>query len=246
MNTLAQAKLRAGAMHLGISLVIFLIIVPFIYFAWYPQPYFSAAGGWHGIKIVAAVDLVLGPVLTLIIFNPSKSRKAFIVDYSFIITCQIAALIWGVYAVHSQRPIVVAYSDGIFQAVTADAFEEQDSETLTFNQLSTLHPPLVYSREPENSDEKKGIVMFGFVGGIAKHELAYLYASLPKNMDKLLERREVKIKLLRQDNSASKKLDILLENQNLQIEDIVAIEFVGRYGDAWMILSNSGELIDVI
>ena len=246
MNTLAQAKLRAGTMHLGISLVIFLIIVPFIYFAWYPQPYFSAAGGWHGIKIVAAVDLVLGPVLTLIIFNPSKSRKAFIVDYSFIITCQIAALIWGVYAVHSQKPVVVAYSDGMFQAVTADAFEEQDSETLTFNRLSTLHPPLVYSREPENADEKKGIVMFGFVGGIAKHELAYLYAPLPENIDKLLEHRDAKLKLLRQDNSASEKLDRLLNNRNISINDILAIEFIGRYGSAWMVLSNSGDLIDVI
>ena len=79
MKNLVLSKLRAGSIHLLISLVIFLILVAVIYFIWYPQPYFFTAGGWHGVKIAGAINLALGPLLTLIIFNPAKRRIAFIV-----------------------------------------------------------------------------------------------------------------------------------------------------------------------
>ena len=246
VKTLTKAKLRAGGIHLGISLVILLILVPYIYFAWYPQPYFIASGGLQGSKLLAAIVLVLGPVITLIAFNPAKSRKALLIDSSFILVVQLAALLWGIYAVHSQRPVVVAYNEGIFQAVTADAFSEQDKETLDFSNLSNTHPPLVFSREPENMDEKKGIVMFRFVAGISKHELAYLYEPLPANMDKLLEQRASQLDLLRNDRQASQKLDALLTSRGMNPDDILAIQFIGRYGYAWMVLSSTGELIDVI
>ena len=42
-------------------MVIFIIIGYLILFHWYPDFFFASDGGWQGIRIIAFVDLVLGP-----------------------------------------------------------------------------------------------------------------------------------------------------------------------------------------
>ena len=64
---------QAFSIHLCISSVIFVTLLFIIVAFWYPGV-FIYLGGWLGIKIVAAVDMVLGPLLTLIIFNPAKKK----------------------------------------------------------------------------------------------------------------------------------------------------------------------------
>ena len=61
---LLATKLKATAIHLAMSLVIFSYLVYQIVYVWYPQPYFSVDGGWQGLRLIAAVDLVLGPLIT--------------------------------------------------------------------------------------------------------------------------------------------------------------------------------------
>ncbi len=68
-------KVKASSIHLALSFLIFVVILYFILFEWYPEPFFTAQGGWLGIKIMAFVDLVLGPALTFIVFNHLKKKK---------------------------------------------------------------------------------------------------------------------------------------------------------------------------
>ncbi|MCZ6669385.1 MAG: hypothetical protein O6932_12040, partial [Gammaproteobacteria bacterium] len=76
-------KLKASSIHFSLSLIIFFILAYQIYYNWYPVPYFSVDGGWQGIRLIALVDLVLGPLLTFLIFDLTKSRRAIIFDLSF-------------------------------------------------------------------------------------------------------------------------------------------------------------------
>ena len=48
-------RFGAFAVHLGISLVIFIILGYLILFHWYPDFFFASDGGWQGIRIVAFV-----------------------------------------------------------------------------------------------------------------------------------------------------------------------------------------------
>ena len=77
-------KLKAISIHLLLSLLIFVVILYFILFDWYPEPFFTAQGGWQGIQLMAFVDLVLGPVLTFIVYDQLKQRKLIILDLSVI------------------------------------------------------------------------------------------------------------------------------------------------------------------
>jgi hypothetical protein len=59
----------AFAIPLAISLVIFAILTAIGVFVWAPDFFFTTDGGWQGIRILGAVDLVLGPLLTLIVYK---------------------------------------------------------------------------------------------------------------------------------------------------------------------------------
>lgn len=99
-------RFQAFAVHLGVSLVIFLILAALIFFYWFPGVLRIADPNWQTILLlIAVVDLVLGPALTLIVFNPQK--KSLKADLSVIALIQTAALIYGIYSIHTTRPLAL-------------------------------------------------------------------------------------------------------------------------------------------
>lgn len=114
-------RIQATAAHFVFSLIIFVILGYLVYFCWYPQPLFSIDAGWQGIRILAFVDLVLGPCLTLVIFNPKK--KELLKDVLVIALIQFSALSYGVYHVYQSRPAIIVYADNQFQTVALSQLE---------------------------------------------------------------------------------------------------------------------------
>lgn len=127
-------RFGAFAVHLGISLVIFVILGYFILFHWYPDFFFTSDGGWQGIRIVAFVDLVLGPVLTLVVYRKGKPSLRF--DLSAIGVFQAVCLIAGTWVVYSERPIAMVFADGTFQSMTADDYVETGQDIPKFSGTS--------------------------------------------------------------------------------------------------------------
>lgn len=99
---LAISRPRAFLSHLALSAVIVGSVCALIFFVWYPHPYFQAVGAWGVLRILVGVDLVLGPVLTLILFKPGKWGLKF--DIAFIACVQLAALLYGVTVIYRERP----------------------------------------------------------------------------------------------------------------------------------------------
>jgi hypothetical protein len=93
---------RAFFSHLAFSATVVGIVCAMIFFVWYPHPYFQAMGAWGVLRVLVGVDLVLGPVLTLILFKPGKWGLKF--DVAFIACVQLAALVYGVTVIYRERP----------------------------------------------------------------------------------------------------------------------------------------------
>jgi hypothetical protein len=72
-----MTKLRAFAIHFGISFLIFIGLAYFVVAIWYPGFFFESDGGWEGMRIIVGVDLVLGPLLTLIVYKHGKPGLRF-------------------------------------------------------------------------------------------------------------------------------------------------------------------------
>lgn len=127
-SSLRLPATRWGAFlsHLLISLGILIALALFIAFVMFPGALFTLAGGVEGLKIITGVDMVLGPLLTLIIYNRSKPLRELMRDLSIIAAIQIAALTAGMYLVHSSRPAAVAYAYDQFHTTKTGEFDSAD------------------------------------------------------------------------------------------------------------------------
>ena len=143
-----MTKRKAFAIHLGISFIIFLVILALIVFDWYPPPFFDTDGGWQGVRIMVGVDLVLGPLLTLIVYRAGKPGLKF--DLTIIGLLQASALVWGIWTVHRERPFAAVFVEDHFS--TLPHYQIQ-SHTMTTEQGRTFGkkaPYWIYSKLPSD------------------------------------------------------------------------------------------------
>ena len=119
-------RAKVALTHFLLSVVIFVVVVILLVFFWYPAPHFNASGGWQGLKIAASVDLVLGPLLTFIIFNLKKSKAKLTGDLIVIAIMQLGALVYGVTTIYQQRPVAVVFWDDSFYSVPASTFNNNE------------------------------------------------------------------------------------------------------------------------
>ena len=98
-----KERLRASGIHLGISLCIAALAAALVFWLWYPYPYREISGGRELFFLVVAVDVVMGPLITLTIFNRAKPRSELLMDFAVVALLQFAALGYGLWAVFAAR-----------------------------------------------------------------------------------------------------------------------------------------------
>ena len=70
-----MSRLKAFSTHLAISAANAASVIGLMLLLWYRPPFFSALGGQHLLLVLLGVDVVLGPVFTLMIFNPGRAAE---------------------------------------------------------------------------------------------------------------------------------------------------------------------------
>lgn len=150
-------RFQAFLIHMGISLVIFAILAYLVVYVWYPDFFFTADGGWQGMRIIVLVDLVLGPALTLVVFNRNKPRTELRRDLSIIGTVQALCLTAGVYVVYMERPLALVYSDGRFYSMSADDYRDAGIEPPSFEGIPGPYPKRVMVQLPDDLTEQSQV-----------------------------------------------------------------------------------------
>jgi hypothetical protein len=119
-------KIRAFAIHFGLTLIVGLAAAALIFLVWFPDPFDDMVGGTKLFLLVIGCDLALGPLISLVIFDRRKSRRELITDYSIVGILQLAALGYGIYAVSMARPVYIAFTKDRFEVVTAREIPQAD------------------------------------------------------------------------------------------------------------------------
>jgi hypothetical protein len=110
-------NLKAAAIHLLISVAIALLSLALVYGVWYPAPLDAALGVGTIFLMLLAIDITLGPLLTLVVYKPLKSSLKF--DLTVIACVQLVALLYGLYTVGSARPAYMVFTIDRFDLVQA-------------------------------------------------------------------------------------------------------------------------------
>lgn len=165
MDTSRITRRRAFLIHLGISLAIFLAVSGVMVMSWYRWPLFTLDGGWQGLRIIAGVDLVLGPLLTLIVFNPKKTALKLKIDLTIIAIVQLAALSWGTYITYWQRPVLLVFAEDRFYSIAGDILIRSNYRADDLDKLENTPYPLATIALPDDEEERSKIRLQSLAGG---------------------------------------------------------------------------------
>ena len=76
-------------------------------------------GSWKLLLMILGVDMVCGPLLTLVAANSNKPKSELLRDFIFIAIIQLSALSYGVYALFQSRPVMEVFDKDRFYVVSA-------------------------------------------------------------------------------------------------------------------------------
>lgn len=178
MSPAVKDKLKAFFVHLGISLCIAVGCLLFIYLGLYPAPLDKATGILHIFLLMMGIDVVLGPLLTLLVFK--KGKKTLVFDLTVIALLQFGALVYGMYHIYEGRPVWVVYNVDRFDLVRANEVDDRhlDQAEPQFRKPSLFGVRYVASVIPDAVEAKTTIMMEEIGSGVAPSQRPELYRDL--------------------------------------------------------------------
>lgn len=241
-----MTRWKASLIHLGLSAIIYVPLLYLIVFQWYPQPYFAIDGGWQGLRIITGVDLVLGPLLTLIVFKSGKPglRR----DLTLIGLVQTVALAWGISLVYDQRTAMVTYADGSFHTLNSEQVANAGGKAPSIAEQSPSTPPYAFVRMPADRRERFEIRMQALNAGTTTHQLGERYEMLGETNLKEVLKDGLKIERYPAVSEQNRKnLERFLMQHGGTNQDYAFLPLRGRYQELMLVLRRTdGSIVDTL
>jgi len=159
------SRWQAAGTHLLICLAIAVMAVAVILGLWFPGPLVQAAGGVGLLYLLVGVDVVLGPLLTLVVFKSGKPGMKF--DLAVIGTVQLAALVYGCTVVFLARPAFIVFVKDRFELVSVVELNPADvakAKYPEFRMLSWTGPKLAAADPPTDPATRQKFIELAMSG----------------------------------------------------------------------------------
>jgi hypothetical protein len=241
------SRWNAAGIHLGISAVIAALVLAIIYMVWYPGPFFKAMGGDQLVLLVIGVDVVIGPLITLIIYKAGK--KGLMFDLAVIAFLQSAALVYGVSIAAQARPVYSVFVVDRFETVPANAVDPVELAKVKrpeFKSLSWVGPQRAGVIKPDDAEEANRILFSLTEGKDLQHFPQHFvpYAEIAAEAG----RRAQPIETLRHYNRGhAAEIDGFLARNGVKESEVGFVPLRARRAELAVILKRaSGEIVGTI
>lgn len=190
-----SARFKAFLIHGLISIILALLIVGLVFFIWYPAPLAKAIGVTHIFLIMLTIDVILGPLLTLLVYRQGKKTLFF--DLTVIVLLQISALGYGLWTISQGRPAWLVFNVDRFDVVRINELDNRKIEQAPqeYQRPSWLYPRWVAAIAPKNIEENNRVTFEAVFSGVDIAQRPNLYTSL--NTQKLkIQNKAISLKEL--------------------------------------------------
>ena len=162
-----RAAARAAAIHSLCSALVAALAAWVVFGVWYAYPYRELSGGRELFLLVVVVDVVCGPLLTFVLFNPKKPRKELWMDLGLVALIQLAALGYGMWTVWEARPLYLVHEVDRYKVISAPDVDAEELKALPANLKPHFWtgPQTVSIRPPKNADEHNTVLFEASAGG---------------------------------------------------------------------------------
>ncbi len=237
-------KLRASLIHLLLSMFVVGAFLTFALLVWYPQPFFASSGLKDIVLILLSVDLILGPLLTFVVFKPNKPSLKF--DLGFIAVVQIAALTYGMYTIYQGHPIYVAYAVDRFTLISAADVTPNDAKEAELRASGWWKPIMVYAETPSDPKEREKLIFEVLSGKPDIDARPEYYQSFEDNISKVLA-GGIKPEKLFASPPHKAALDRFLTQYGKTATDYAFLPLVGKEDDViWVWDKATSKAVDTI
>ena len=156
-------RFKAFGLHLACSACALLLVLGALYLGWYRWPGWYLTGVVKVAAMMAGVDVVLGPLLTLVVANPVKSLRELRRDIGTIVAVQLLALVYGTGTLWGGRPLYYAFSVNELQITQASDIDPAEAvlakrENPSFAPHWYSLPRWVWAPLPDDPDLRQKII----------------------------------------------------------------------------------------
>ena len=239
-------KSKAAGIHFLISCVIFIIALAGMVLIWYPNQYFKLMGGLTLIITLASVDVILGPLLTFVVFDTDKKSLKF--DLFCIAILQLLALAYGIYVMFQARPVFTVFNKNQFDisaVVDISSEELMRGRRTEFRKLSVTGPKLVSIYTPDKNNK------YEYMFALTESDMAYRYPRLYDDYN--LHRKEVikagrPLQELYTDNAENKEvIDEFIKDRKRPETDFLSLPISSELLKMTAIVdAKTGDFIQII
>jgi hypothetical protein len=237
-----MSRWKAAALHLTISLVIAVAAGSLIYFVWYPQPYFQVSSGSTLILLLMGVDVVVGPLLTLVVFKAGKKGLKF--DLAVIAVLQIAAFCYGIHIIADARPVFVVAEVDRLVVVAANELDDKDlaeAKQPEYASPSWNGPRLVGVSMPKAGKETLDLAI-STLGGKDLDRYPKYYVPYTQVADALLAHSRPLSALTAKGPAEASLVESFVASSGETISDLSFVPLKGRLRSYAIVLSSKTKL----
>lgn len=238
-----MSRYRASFYHFLISLAVFILLAYLVLFDWYPGFFYTIDGGWEGMRILIGVDLILGPLLTLIVFRTGKPGLK--MDLTMIGLFQSICLVAGVYFVYSERPLYFIYYEDHFYSARPYTFERFDLQAPKVESLHAGIPAKIFIRLPDSAIEEADLRELLYQDSVPLWLYVPLFEPLSEHMDEVIKHAMDPTELVERDRYNN--LAPWLAKYGGDLADYAFFPIHARYRDAFIGVSRAtGEFVGIV
>jgi hypothetical protein len=159
-----MSRWRAFTTHLLISAAVIVAVAALVLVLWYPPELFRLGNLGRLIAIIAIVDVVVGPIITLIIFRSGKPGLK--LDLAIIAILQMGLLAYGVHVLIGNRPVFMVWVKDRYELVTARDIADADlaQAPQPFRNRSWTGPVFVAAVPPEDPTARQTLILEALEG----------------------------------------------------------------------------------
>lgn len=227
-------RFQAAGLHFTLCLAIAAVTVTLMLALWYPGALFEAAGGLGLLYIVVGVDVVLGPLLTLVVYKAGKRGMKF--DLAVIALLQVAALVYGLHVVSLARPAYIVFIKDRFDLATAvDLPPERLAQARDpqFRRLPWTGPVYVAADMPTDPKERNAIVAAA-MAGTDLNQLPQTWVPYASRRKEVLAAAMTMERLRKAEPASARNVDAWLKKEGRPDDAVRALLLRTRF--AWLVV----------
>tara|TARA_R110001606_G_C15295903_1_gene642062 strand:+ start:373 stop:1062 length:690 start_codon:yes stop_codon:yes gene_type:complete len=172
-------------------LIVALLVLTGIFTVWYPAPLAKATGVTHIVLLMIAIDVIVGPILSLIVYKANKKTLKF--DLLVIILLQISALSYGIYSLAEGRPVWMAFNGNRFELIRNNELLDVSIDNRVDSEYyhpSLLGPRYVAVKIAVNQLEREKNMFEELQGGISLAQRPERYVAIAEANGRIIETAE--------------------------------------------------------